>query len=337
MLARELSNWRPVSYFEWHCNIMAAPPLKNIMKRLPQCVLAGVIGVVTLAGPVFAQGGKQRGTPKPVTVPISIRLRGESSAEIRYVDFILKEDGEVQREVSRRSRLDSPMTVAVVFQDDLVSSAAVDMKNMATFIRNQPGGSRVMVAYIRPGSLEVRKKFTNELDKAAESVRAPLSLASAGAYNPFVEIIEGLKRFDSQPMGRRAMIVVSDGIDISRADSSSPSQSIDLQRAINEAQRRALAIYSIFVPPAAPSLQSISLNGQSCLQRLSDETGGRAFFQGSAAPVSFDPFLKETESLMSMQIAYTYLSTHANKGFHKLDVKPLEGDVEIRHPAGYTR
>jgi len=84
-------------------------------------------------------------------------------------------------------------------------------------------------------------------------------------------------------------------------------------------------------------LQSISLNGQSCLQRLSDETGGRAFFQGTAAPVSFDPFLKETESLMSMQIAYTYLSTHANKGFHKLDVKPLEGDVEIRHPAGYSR
>jgi VWFA-related protein len=307
------------------------------MKRFQQCVLAGVIGV-TLAGSAFAQGGKQRPAPKPVTVPISIRLRGETSAEIRFVDFIVREDGEVQREVSRRSRLDSPMTVAVVFQDDLVSSAAVDMKNMATFIRNQPGGSRVMVAYIRPGSLEVRKKFTNELDKAAESVRAPLSLASAGAYNPFVEIIEGLKRFDSQPMGRRAMIVVSDGIDISRgADSSSPGQSIDLQRAINEAQRRAVAIYSIFVPPAAPSLQSISLNGQSCLQRLSDETGGRAFFQGSAAPVSFDPFLKETESLMSMQLAYTYLSTHPNKGFHKLEVKPLEGDAEIRHPAGYTR
>jgi VWFA-related protein len=316
---------------------MAAPLLKMIMKRLQQCVLSGLIAV-TLVGSVFAQGGKQRGAPKPVTVPISFRLRGETLAEIRYVDFILREDGEVQHEVSRRSRLDSPMTVAVVFQDDLVSSAAVDMKNMATFIRNQPGGSRVMVAYIRPGSLEVRKKFTNELDKAAESVRAPLSLAGAGAYNPFIEIIEGLRRFDSQPMGRRAMIVVSDGIDISRGlDSSSPSQSIDLQRAITEAQRRAVAIYSIFVPPAAPSLLSISLNGQSCLQRLSDETGGRAFFQGTAAPVSFDPFLKETESLMSMQLAYTYLSTHTNKGFHKLEVKPLEGDVEIRHPAGYTR
>ena len=230
------------------------------------------------------------------------------------------------------------MTLAILFEDDLSSSSAVDMKNMASFIRTQPGGSRVMVGYIRPGSLDVRKKFTNELDKAAESVRAPQSLASAGAFNPYVEIIEGLKRFDSQPMGRRAMIVVSDGIDVSRGiDSSTPGQSIDLQRAITEAQRRAVAIYSIFVPPAAQSLQSLTLNGQSCLQRLSDETGGRAFFQGISAPVSFDPFLKEIDLLMSRQIAYTYRSTHTNKGFHKLDVKPLEQDVEIRAPAGYTR
>ena len=195
-----------------------------------------------------------------------------------------------------------------------------------------------MIGYIRPGSLEVRKKFTNELDKAAQGVRAPLGLASAGAYNPYVEIIEGLKRFDSQPMGRRAMVVISDGIDISRGiDSSSPSQSIDLHRAITEAQRRAVAIYAIFVPPAATPLQSLVLNGQSCLQRLADETGGRAFFQGTAAPVSFDPFLAEINLLMSRQLALTYRSTHPNKGFHKLDIKPLENDVEIRHPAGYTR
>jgi VWFA-related protein len=209
---------------------------------------------------------------------------------------------------------------------------------MGIFIRNQPEGSRVMVAYIRQGSLDVRKKFTNELDKAAEGVRAPQSLPSAAAYNPYVEIIEGLKRFDSQPMGRRAMVVISDGIDVSRgADSSNPGQSIDLQRAINEAQRRAVAIYSIFAPPAAPTMQALNLNGQSCLQRLSAETGGQAFFQGTGAPVSFDPFLKEIDLLMSRQLALTYRSTHTNKGFHKLDIKPLEKDVEIRHPAGYTR
>ena len=297
------------------------------------CFIAALLAVSA-----NAQDGKPRGVPKPVTVPISIRLRGGAPTEMRFVDFLLREDGDVQQEVSRRTPLDSPMTLAIIFQDDLVSSASVDMKNMSNFVLKQPGGSRVMIGYIRPGSLEVRKKFTNELDKVAESIRAPQGLASAGAYNPYVEIIEGLKRFDSQPMGRRAMIVISDGIDVARgADSSSPSQSIDLQRAVTEAQRRAVAVYTIFVPPAAPALQSLVLNGQSCLQRLADETGGRAFFQGTAAPVSFDPFLTEIDLLMSRQLALTYRSTHPNKGFHKLDIKPLEQDVEIRHPAGYTR
>src|SRR5438270_2607444 len=293
----------------------------------------------SLAVSAVAQDGRpSRGAPKPVTVPISIRLRGPAPVEMKFVDFLLREDGELQREISRRSQIDSPMTLAILFQDDLVSSVSVETRNIANFIRNEPGGDRVMVAYIRPGSLEVRRKFTNELDKAAQSVRVPQSLASAGAYNPYVEIIEGLRRFDSQPMGRRAMIVVSDGIDISRgADSSTPSQSLDLQRAITEAQRRSVAIYSIFAPPAANSEFQLSANGQSCLQRLSTETGGRAFFQGTGAPVSFNPFLKEIDESLSGQIALTYLSTHTNKGFHRLDIKPLERDVEIRHPAGYTR
>ena len=317
---------------------VASRESKMMILRINKLALAGAIAALAVSA--LAQDGRtSRGAPKPVTVPVSIRLRQSTPVEMRIVDFLLREDGEIQREISRRTPIDSPMTLAILFQDDLVSSVSVETRNMANFIRNEPGGSRVMVAYIRQGSLEVRRKFTNELDKAAQSVRVPQGTAGAGAYNPYVEIIEGLRRFDSQPLGRRAMIVISDGIDISRGlDSSTPGQSVDLQRAITEAQRRSVAIYSIFAPSAAPTQQALSLNGQSCLQRLSDETGGRAFFQGtSGAPVSFDPFLKEIDSLMSKQIALTYLSTHTNKGFHKLDIKPLERDVEIRHPAGYTR
>jgi len=317
---------------------VASRESKMMILRINKLALAGAIAALAVSA--FAQDGRtSRGAPKPVTVPVSIRLRQSTAVEMRIVDFLLREDGEIQREISRRTPIDSPMTLAILFQDDLVSSVSVETRNMANFIRNEPGGSRVMVAYIRQGSLEVRRKFTNELDRAAQSVRVPQGTAGAGAYNPYVEIIEGLRRFDSQPLGRRAMIVISDGIDISRGlDSSTPGQSVDLQRAITEAQRRSVAIYSIFAPSAAPTQQALSLNGQSCLQRLSDETGGRAFFQGtSGAPVSFDPFLKEIDSLMSKQIALTYLSTHTNKGFHKLDIKPLERDVEIRHPAGYTR
>lgn len=292
-----------------------------------------------LATFAFGQDGRgSRGSAKPVTVPVTIRLRDSKPVEMRVVDYLLREDGEMQTILSARSPNESPMTLAILMQDDLVSSVSVEARTIANFIRNQPGGSRVMVGYIRQGTLDVRRKFTNELQRAAESVRPPQGFASNSPFNPYVEIIEGLKRFDSQPLGRRAMIVVTDGVDVSRGiDSSTPSQSLDLQRAIAEAQRRSVAIYSIYAPAAASSSSFLSSNGQSCLVRLSNETGGRAFFQGTGAPVSFDPFLKEIDTLLGKQIALTYLSTHTNKGFHKLDIKPLEKDVEIRHPAGYTR
>jgi VWFA-related protein len=294
-----------------------------------------------LAQASFAQtdrSHRSRGAPRPVTIPVTIKVQ-KPEVEIRVVDLMIREDGDVQSLLSIRRPSDNPITLAVLLQDDLVSSIANETKGLAGFVRQLPEGSRVMIGYIRAGSLQVRRKFTSDLEKAAASLRSPLGVAGAGPYNPYVEIIEGLKRYDSQPLGRRAMIVVSDGLDISRGlDSSTPGQSVDLERAITEAQRRGVAIYSIFAPPAALGANLFLVaNAQGCLEKLSNETGGRAFFQGTGAPVSFDPFLKEITSSLDRQIALTYLSTHPDKGFHRLDVKPLDRDVDVRHPSGYTR
>ena len=283
--------------------------------------------------------GRSRGSAKPVTVPVTIKVRRPTpEVEMRFVNYVLREDGEVQTILSMRRASENPITLAIVIQDDLVSSVSLEAKRLADFVRRLPPGSRVMIGYIRTGTIEVRRKFTTDLEKAAKGLRPPMGLASASPYNPYVEVIEALRRFDSQPLGRRAIMLVSDGLDTSRGvDSSSPGQSLDLQRAINEAQRRSVAIYSIYAPSASGSAPLLGLNGQSCLQRLSNETGGRAFFEGTGAPVSFDPFLKEIDASISMQIALTYLSTHPDKGFHRLEIKPVEADVEIRHPAGYPR
>ena len=123
-------------------------------------------------------------------------------------------------------------------------------------------------------------------------MRPPSGFATAGPYNPYVEVIEALKKFDAQPLGRRAILLVSDGLDISRGvDSSAPTQSIDLQRAVNESQRRSVAIYGFYAPTQVAAANPILIaNAQSSLLRLSNETGGMAFFQGTGAPVSFDTF-----------------------------------------------
>jgi len=302
--------------------------------------IATIVLFALSAGLAPAQRGdgpsRGRGTPKPMTVPVTIKLRGKPE-EMQTVDLLVKEDGEVQQNLSIRRPADNPISLAILLQDDLVSSIGTEVKGIAGFVRRLPNGSRVMIGYIRAGSLDLRRKFTPDLERAASGLRPPLGLASAGAFNPYVEIIEALRRFDSQPAGRRALIVVSDGLDVSRSLDSSPTQSLDLQRAITEAQRRSVAIYSIYAPSAASVPQLLAANGQSCLERLSDETGGAAFFQGTGAPVSFDPFLREIDASLGRQIALTYLSTHTGKGFHRLDIKPIQPNFEVRAPAGFSR
>jgi hypothetical protein len=196
-----------------------------------------------------------------------------------------------------------------------------------------------MVGYLRTGSLLVKQRFSTDLEKAASALRPPTGSANSSPYNPYIEVIEALKRFESQPLGRRAILLVSDGLDISRGvDSSAPTQSVDLQRAVNESQRRGVAIYGFYAPTiVAASNPALVSNAQSSLLRLSDETGGLAFFQGTGAPVSFAPFIRELNTSLQKQAALTFLSTHLNKGFHRIEVKSSTPGVRVAYPSGYVR
>jgi VWFA-related protein len=280
---------------------------------------------------------------KPVVIPLTIRVKGAvapSELELQTVDLTVNEDGEPQTILSIRAMgTSSPLNLMVLIQDDVVSSIGLETKSLAEFIRRLPRGSRVSLGYLRVGSLQVRQKFTGDLEKAAKSLRGPIGAAGVGPYNPYVEVIEATKRFDAQPAGRRAILIVSDGLDISRGvDSSSPTQSLDLQRAITEAQRRSVAIYAFYAPTALTAADgNLVSNAQGSLKRLSDETGGKAFFQGFGAPTSFDPFIKEVNSALDRQIALTFLSTHLNKGFHRVKITSSTPGVEINYPLGYKR
>jgi len=142
-----------------------------------------------------------------------------------------------------------------------------------------------MVGYITTGSLQVRQPFTTDLEKAARSLRIPVASTSASAFNPYVEVIEALRKFDSEAKSKEnqnVVLLISDGLDDSRGFDASVLQSVDLQRAINEAKRRDVQIYSFYAPSVGLTGRSrlASSYGQSSLNRVSSETGGKAFFQG---------------------------------------------------------
>lgn len=203
-------------------------------------------------------------------------------------------------------RVTAPLNIAILIQDDLTSSVGNELGVTRDFIRSLPAGSRVMVGYITAGSLQVRQPFTTELNRAANSLRIPIASTSASAYNPYVEVIEALKKFDSGWQGHNAVLLISDGLDTSRGfDVTSAGNTLDLERAINEANRRNTAIFSFYAPSVGLTGRSrlAASYGQSSLNRVSHDTGGRAFFQGTTGFVTFDSYFGRLRAELNRQYA----------------------------------
>src|SRR5678816_1778383 len=164
-----------------------------------------------------------------------------------------------------------PLNLAVLIQDDLISQVGNEIGVTKDFIRSLPQGSQVMVGYITSGTLQVRQPFTTDLEKAAKSLRIPTASGSSSPFNPYVEVIEALRKFETGGTNANALLLISDGLDTSRGfDSTAAGHTLDIDRTISEANKRNVSIFSFY----APSVGLTSRNrlaasyGQSSLNRV---------------------------------------------------------------------
>lgn len=303
-----------------------------------------LFAVLLTASTIFAQpptGDSKK--VRTVSIPISIFTKTELKEDrlqefIQVERLIVKESNEEQQILSIRSIEDAPLSLAILIQDDLSSEFNLQIADLKKFIQRLPRGSRVMIAYTRGGVMQIRQKFTNDLEKAAQSLRIVVSSDSVAPRSPYDGVIDVLNRFDALPAGRRAILLISDGVDVSSGlSSAAPGQSLDLDNAILRAQRRSVAVFSIYHPTSSNlnGNSTLTLFGQGGLHKLSDETGGRAFYSGTAAAVSYEPFFRDLSILLNRQFLLTYLSTHLKKGYYKVNVSSTNPEVKIEHPRGY--
>jgi len=312
----------------------------NIMRTL---LFLLVLALLVAPSGLRSQPPEAKQSVRTVTIPISIftkkELKDKQAEEFVQAErLIVKEDREEQQILSIRSVSDSPLSIAFLIQDDLTSGFNLQIKDIQAFIRGLPRGTRVMTAYARSGSVQIRQRFTEDLDKAAASLRIVSGSSISAPRSPYDSVVDVLGRFDAVPAGRRAILLFSDGLDSSSGLTlASASQSFDLERASLKAQRKGVAVYSFYSPTVLTDngRSVLILAAQGALAKLSEETGGRAFMQGSLAPVSFDPFFRDLTLSLNRQFALTYLSTHMKKGYHAVSVQSTNPEVRIEHPKGY--
>jgi hypothetical protein len=211
-----------------------------------------------------------------------------------------------KNEDQRKQEILEPLNIAVLIQDDLISQVSNEIGVTRDFIRSLPKGSRVMVGYITSGTLQIRQPFTTDVDKAAQSLRIPTASLASSPFNPYVEVIEALRKFDSSWNNANAVLLISDGLDVSRGfDSTAAGHTLDIERAISEANKRRVAVFSFYAPSVGLTSRSrlAASYGQSSLNRLAHDTGGKAFFQGTTGFVTFDSYFSRLRQALNQQVA----------------------------------
>jgi Ca-activated chloride channel homolog len=127
---------------------------------------------------------------------------------------------------------------------------------------------------------------------------------------------------DSDRPVRRALIVVSDGED----NQSEHSQS----QAVEMAQRAQVIIYTISTNDGG-----LVLRGDRNLQRLSDSTGGRAFFPGKMKDIKNSFSAIEDELRSQYVISYHPSDFDADGRYRSIQITALKKDLQVRARTGY--
>jgi VWFA-related protein len=305
--------------------------------------LAALPIILALSGLAAAQPPDQKPRVRTVTIPISIFTKqelkdGQAEEFVQADRLIVREDNDEQQILSIRSVSETPLSIAFLIQEDLASEFNLQIKDIQEFIRALPKGTRVMVGYVRGGSMQVRQRFTDDLDAAAKSLRIVTSSPFSAPRSPFDGVSEALNKFDAIPGGRRSILLFSDGLDTSSGLTlAGISQSFDLDQSILKSQRKSVAVYSFYAPTTLTEggNSTFMMAGQGALEKLSDETGGRSFARLTTGPLNYVPFFRELDLSLKRQFALTYLSTHMNKGHHKIKVTSTNPEIKIEHPRGY--
>ncbi|MFZ0735827.1 MAG: hypothetical protein WA002_18555 [Candidatus Acidiferrales bacterium] len=222
------------------------------------------------------------------------------------------------------------LDLAIVIDDEAESSIGLQFNDIRDFIREMPPATRVGVFYARNGTVEIAQDFTAEHEKAAKSLRLPVGRIAAYSSD-YLSILDLMKRWPATG-GRREMLLVADGNDRFRGDI---PESPDLDSAIERAQKSGIVIHTIYVSGVGRvgrNLFRVNL-GQSNLAKLTDETGGEAFFQGLQSPIAFAPFLKELATVLNNQFLLTALDKPGKKGsLRRIRVRTEVGGAEISAP-----
>jgi Ca-activated chloride channel family protein len=316
------------------------------MKRL----FIGVLLVLIVSGLVTAQRGSQQ--PPPVapgvttttakstddqTISVEVNLvnilftvadkKGKFVTNLKKEDFKVFEDEKLQGVTNFSSESNLPLTIALLvdtsgsIRDKLKfeEEAAIEFF-YSTLQRNK---DKALVISFDSG-VDLLQDFTDDSEKLADQIR---KIRAGGGTALYDAVYLAVNKKLANESGRRIVILITDGDD--------NSSRVSLTETLEAAQRNEVTIYGISTNSAAYFGSKEQERGDKTLKKLSEETGGKAFFPLKIQDLA-SSFLDIHDELRSQyQIGYRPLNAKMDGTFRRIRVDLTDKRFKARAKTGY--
>lgn len=297
------------------------------MRRFTRLVL--VLYSVALCSSFQRQQERQ---PPPIRVEVEAvnvlatvtDRRGRYVTNLKQDRFEVYEDGVLQEVTHFDQPADLPLLLAVLIDTsasvrlhlDFQKEAATDF--LHAVLRPE---DRALVAEFDTG-VSLLRDFTNRPSLLSQAIFNLKAGGGTALYDALYLICRdkfwGLE-------GRKGFVILSDGVDLNSRHT--------LEEAVRGLLTQGITVYAI----GTQRLQaSGDRDGQRLLERLADETGGRAFFPYSNELLTAAFEVINTELRSQYSLTYVPANLERDGKFRKLEVKLKRGrGLNIHHRKGY--
>jgi hypothetical protein len=298
-------------------------------KQIERCFLILALAVVLALTALWSPLKGVSTATLPVNMIVSVEAKhGKEVPSISREDVVVFQEGDRVQVKDWVALQADPAGVElfVLIDDSTDTTLGLQLDDLRKFITSQPDMAKIAVGYIRNGDVNIIQNPTNDHALAAKALRLPLG-SGAGTASPYTAITDMIKHWPESAAGRE-ILLVSSGIDGLQPGANDTY----LDEAIDQAQRAGVQIYSIYGSPSGHAGHSFwRLNwGQSNLSRLTDETGGEAYFQGLEMPISFAPYLEQMNDRFKHQYRLTFLARVGKKaGYQRIRLETEVPNAEL--------
>ena len=253
---------------------------------------------------------------------------GHYILDLKKSDFRILDNGEPPAEVrSFRRETNLPLVVGLVINaSNSVRDRFTFEQNAAIGFLNQTVRPDYDKAYVVGFDVtpEVTQDFTDNTELLADGVRMLRPGGGTAMYDAlYFACRDKMLKLQSDKMVRKAIILLSDGDD---------NQShVTREEAIAMAERADTIVYAI-----STNVTGSPNPGDKVLKRITEATGGRAFFPFQLTDISLN-FMQIQEELRSQyMLSYTPANFQADGKYHTIQlISKNHKDLHIRSRRGY--